>query len=151
MTVSRAFAIAALAALALNSAPAFSDSNMTGAAHDMTDSHIARATVTTGVIDREPVDEVKTLMNDSSMVYFFTELTGMKGDSVTHRWTFNGQVMGEVPFEVRGPRWRVWSSKNLDSIWLGKWKVSVVDEGGNVLQTKEFHYTEHTSPASQAE
>ena len=151
MTVRRVFVIAALAALALNSAPAFSDSHMTGAAHDMTDGKIARAIVTTGVIDREPVDEVKTLMNDSSMVYFFTELTGMKGHSVTHRWTFNGQVMGEVPFEVRGPRWRVWSSKNLDSIWLGNWKVSVVDENGNVLQSKKFHYTKHTSPASQAE
>ncbi|MBW2232294.1 MAG: DUF2914 domain-containing protein [Deltaproteobacteria bacterium] len=149
MTLSRIFGIAAFFTLALNSAPAFSDSNETHAS-DMTRAHIARAMVTTGVVDREPVDQVHSLMNDNSMVFFFTELMGMQGQTVTHRWAFNGQVMGEVPFEVGGPRWRVWSTKNLESIWVGTWTVSVVDENGKVLQTEDFDYANRALPASPA-
>ncbi len=149
MTASRAFAIATFFALALNSAPALSQSGKTQAP-DMTSGHIARAMVTTGVLDREPVDEINSLVNDKSMVFFFTELMGMTGQSVTHRWAFNGEVMGEVPFEVGGPRWRVWSTKNLESIWVGTWTVSVVDENGRVLQTRNFDYTKRALPASPA-
>ncbi len=149
MTLSRIFGIAAFFTLALNSALAFSDSLETHAP-DMTRAHIARAMVTTGVVDREPVDQVHSLMNDNSMVFFFTELMGMQGQTVTHRWAFNGQLMGEVPFEVGGPRWRVWSTKNLESIWVGTWTVSVVDENGKVLQTEDFDYANRALPASPA-
>ena len=58
--------------------------------------------------------------------------------------------MREVPFKVDGPRWRVWSTKNLESILVGTWTVSVVDEKGNVLQTRNFNYTKHALPASPA-
>ena len=147
MTVSRTFALAAFFALALNSAPALSQSGE-AEAPDTTSGHIARAIVTSGVLDREPVDEINSLQNDISIVCFFTELAGMKGQNVTHRWAFNGQVMSEVPFEVGGARWRVWSTKNLEPSWVGTWTVSVVDEGGKVLLTKNFDYTKHASPAS---
>ena len=149
MTLSRIFAITAFFTLVLNSALAFSDSLETPAP-DMPRAHIARAMVTSGVVDREPVDQIHSLMNDNSMVFFFTELMGMQGQTVTHRWAFNGQVMGEVPFEVGGPRWRVWSTKNLESIWVGTWTVSVVDENGEVLQTQDFDYANRALPASPA-
>ena len=149
MTLSRILAITAFFTLALNSALVFADSLETHAP-DMTSAHIARAMVTTGVVDREPVDQVHSLMNDNSMVFFFTELMGMQGQTVIHRWAFNGQVMGEVPFEVGGPRWRVWSTKNLESVWVGTWTVSVVDENGKVLQTEDFDYANRALPASPA-
>lgn len=102
--------------------------------------HAVRSAFTTMVRDREPMDDITTLGNDVDRVYFFTELAGMDGQTVTHRWQHDGRVMAEVPFDVRGSRWRVWSSKALLPQWLGAWKVSVVDGGGNVVHEATFEY-----------
>ncbi len=101
---------------------------------------VARAAFTTAIQDREPVDQVGQLSNENSQVYFFTEIRGMEGHTITHRWTQGGENRAEVSFNVGGNRWRVWSSKNLQPEWIGEWQVSVVDEGGNVLTQESFAY-----------
>lgn len=115
---------------------------------------IARSAFTTAVENREPVDSVNTLGTDTSKVYYFTELKGMEGQQVTHRWEYNGQVMAEVPFNVGGQRWRVYSSKQLDSVWQGEWKVSVIDANGGTLSVNTFTYEkaapEVAAPATPA-
>ncbi len=102
---------------------------------------VARAVITNAIQDREPVDKVSALENDQPIIYFFTELQNLGGATVTHRWTLDGKVMAEVPFTVDSPRWRVWSSKNLEPSWTGEWKVSVLDREGTVLETAEFTYS----------
>jgi len=111
---------------------------------------IARSAITTGVENREPVDSINKLSTDSHKVYYFTELKDMEGQQVTHRWEYNGKVMAEVPFQVGGSRWRVFSSKQLDGIWQGEWKVSVVDANGGTLGVNTFTYEAET-PAAKAE
>ena len=101
---------------------------------------VARAQFATGISDREPMDDVTELGMDQTQVYFFTELTGFSGETITHRWEHGGEMMAEVSFDVRGPRWRVWSSKQLQPGWTGEWKVSVVDGAGKVLTEKTFNY-----------
>ncbi|MEE9280260.1 MAG: DUF2914 domain-containing protein [Myxococcota bacterium] len=109
---------------------------------------VARATFTSGVADREPVDTVTEVTTDHSVIYFFSELQNMAGERVTHRWEYNGQVMAEVPFSVGGPRWRVWSSKNLEPFWVGEWTVSVMKDGA-MLESRSFRYAESViAPAS---
>lgn len=102
---------------------------------------VARATLTTGVRDREPVNSISALSNDNSTVYYFTEIRDMAGETVTHRWEYNGEIMAEIAFYIGGPRWRVYSSKNLVPTWLGDWKVSVVDSSGSPLSVNTFLYT----------
>lgn len=117
------------------------------------ESGVARAIFTTEVQDREPVDQIGQLTNDNSLIYFFTEIRGLEGQTVTHRWEQGGEVRAEVNFNVGGNRWRVWSSKNLQPGWLGEWKVSVVDAGGNVLSQESFAYVpagEETTTAAPA-
>ncbi|WP_170165000.1 DUF2914 domain-containing protein [Inmirania thermothiophila] len=103
---------------------------------------VARAVFTTGITGREPVDRVVELPNDQRRVYYFTELVGLAGQTVTHRWEYGGRVMAEVAFRVGGPRWRVWSSKNLLPQWTGEWRVAVVDEAGRVLAEDRFNYVD---------
>jgi hypothetical protein len=103
---------------------------------------VARAIVTSGISEREPVDEMSQVSGDAAQVNFFTELRGMQGQRVVHRWVHNDTVMAEVGFDVNGPRWRVWSSKKMVSEWKGAWQVSVVDGNGEVLVTREFKYGE---------
>lgn len=104
------------------------------------DDSVARAIITTGVVDREPVDDLDVLQISDERAYFFTELRGMTDQTVTHRWTYNGDVTAEIDFHVGGPRWRVWSSKGIMADQQGEWLVEVVDGVGNVIGQKAFQY-----------
>ena len=101
---------------------------------------ITRSVFTTEIKNKEPVSEFKHISVDVTRVYFFTELSGLNGHTITHRWEYNGKVMAEIHFQVSADRWRTWSSKNLLASWVGKWQVSVLDEGGNILERNEFEY-----------
>ncbi len=110
--------------------------------------NVARATFTKGMADREPIDSIDTLSSADNKIYYFTDLRDMAGQTVTHRWEYNGKVMAEVPFTVGGSRWRVFSSKNLENIWLGEWKVSVIDQSGGTLAVNTFKYNKSPDEAS---
>ena len=111
---------------------------------------VARSAFTTAVADREPADELSTLSNDVDRVLYFTDLRGLGGRTVVHRWQYKGEVVAEVPFAVGGSRWRVHSSKTLDPTWLGEWTVSVVVDG-EVIASEGFRYTAASAPAAAAD
>ena len=103
---------------------------------------VARAIFTTAIVDREPVDDLVTLENGTQRVYFFSDLRGLAGRLITHRWEYNGKTMAEVTFKVgNGARWRVYSSKNLLPEWTGLWKVVISNDDGNPIKTSQFEYT----------
>lgn len=97
---------------------------------------VARALFTTGIENREPVDELTATDTALETLFFFTELSNLAGQQVVHRWVYNGQVMAEVPFSVGGPRWRVYSSKQMIPGWIGQWRVEVVNAAGEVMASK---------------
>ncbi len=103
---------------------------------------VALARFTTAVENREPVDAVAFLGSESTQILFYTDLRGLAGETVTHRWEYGGDVMAEVPFEVGSNRYRVWSSKRLKSEWKGEWTVFVVKGDGEVIATESFTYQE---------
>jgi len=105
---------------------------------------ISRSAFTTEIVNKEPLTELKNISADVLRVYFFTEITGLNGRVITHRWEYNGKIMAEVNFQVSANRWRTWSSKNMLPSWLGKWQVSVLDEGGNIIDQSEFEYSAPT-------
>ena len=112
---------------------------------------VARSAFTSEIADREPVDQITALENDVTSIYFFSELIGLEGQTVVHRWEHNGEMLAEVPFEVGGPRWRVYSSKKLDPLWLGEWSVRVVDGAGNELSLDRFTYSKaEAAPSAPA-
>ncbi|HFD80909.1 MAG TPA: DUF2914 domain-containing protein [Gammaproteobacteria bacterium] len=105
------------------------------------DAQVARARFTTAVVDREPVDQVVIFSAPPpAEIYFFTDLRHLEGRTVIHRWEHDGQVLMQKRFEVKGPRWRVFSKKELDAGQEGEWSVTVVDESGWPLYTELFRY-----------
>lgn len=106
---------------------------------------VYRSAFTTAIEDKEPVSELDVISNDTAKVYFFTELRGLEGHTVTHRWEYSGETMAEVSFNIGGDRWRTWSSKNMLPAWSGVWEVSVLDEGGNIMMQKSFEFAEADS------
>ena len=109
---------------------------------------VTRSGFTTAIDNREPVDAVSSLPDDSDKVYYFTEIRGLEGQTLTHRWEQNGEVQANVNFNIGGDRWRVWSSKNLQPELTGTWQVMVVDEAGNVLSQDSFNYGTATEAAT---
>ena len=109
---------------------------------------VTRAQFTSAVQDREPTDNLSSLTNDKTRVFFYTEIKGMAGHKVTHRWEYKNKTMYEQSFDVGSARWRVWSSKTFDPLWTGDWNVSVVDENGVMLGSQTLNYTE--APAAPA-
>ncbi len=138
--MTKRFLIACLASMALMAAPAFAVAESEPAETESASSGVARSAFTTAMSEREPTDSLSEMGNDTQRIFYFTEIRDMQGETITHRWEFNGQVMAEVSFEIGGPRWRVNSSKTLQPIWLGQWTVTVVDGQGNELSSESFTY-----------
>jgi hypothetical protein len=102
---------------------------------------VVRSVFTSSVQDREPIDKLKkTAATDR--VFYFTELRDMSGQTATHRWEHDGKVMAEVKFDVRGPRWRVWSSKSFVPNLAGDWKVSVLNGAGETISEEMIKLTD---------
>ncbi len=114
---------------------------------------VARAQFTTAMVEREPVDAIDRMQADRSRVFFFTELIGFEGHTVTHTWQYAGETFAEVPFQVGGPRWRVYSSKQLLPGWIGTWTVIVSDASGRELGRHQLDYLppETAPPAAPQE
>lgn len=107
---------------------------------------VVRSIFTTAINDREPVDNIKSLRNDANTISYFTELRDMSGQMAKHRWEYNGEVVAEVEFSVKGPRWRVWSNKTLAPQLLGDWKVSVINGAGEVIAEDVLTLTKAQAP-----
>lgn len=107
---------------------------------------VVRSIFTTAINDREPVDNIKSLGNDANTISYFTELRDMSGQMAKHRWEYNGEVVAEVEFNVKGPRWRVWSNKTLAPQLLGDWKVSVINGAGEVIAEDVLTLTKAQAP-----
>lgn len=102
---------------------------------------VGRAIFTIGIDNREPVIMVDSINSGSyDSISFFTELNDLEGHNVTHQWTYNNEVMFEKTFEVKGARWRVWTSKTLLPSWTGTWTVKVLDTDRTELASKSFEY-----------
>jgi len=115
---------------------------------------VVRSIFTTAIQDREPIDKLNNSASDTEQIFYFTELRDMSGQTATHRWEFDGKVMAEVKFDVRGPRWRVWSSKSFVPSTAGDWKVSVVNGAGETISEELISLSEipaqNTAPESPA-
>lgn len=102
-----------------------------------TSRNVARSLVTTAVRDREPVRTLGDTVNlreiDRGQLYYFTELTGLMGRKVEHRWIYRGRVEGTMRFQVGSNRWRASSRKTVQPNQKGEWRVIVVDEAGRIL------------------
>jgi hypothetical protein len=109
---------------------------------------VTRAVFARAVENREPVDTFTTLGNSTTRVYFFSEIRGMAGQSVMHRWEHNEKILQEVTFKIESSRWRAFSSKTLDPRLTGEWKVSVVDAAGSTLSVNTFSYLPDQKPDS---
>ena len=114
--------------------------SLSSIALDWPHENLSNAEFALEIKERTPLNIVEELDNSFGKIYFFTNIRNLQGQRVKHRWIYNNKVMAEVEFDVNGPRWRVWSSKNLWPTWLGEWTVEVINSKDEVFFKKEFNY-----------
>lgn len=102
--------------------------------------NISKAVFAKNVEDRQPINIIADADNSLGKIYFFTNIRNLTGERITHRWSYNNKVMAQISFDIKGQRWRVWSSKNLWHTWLGRWTVDVLNQHSEVLISKTFDY-----------
>ncbi len=104
---------------------------------------VSRGTFTLGVdrVSREPLDSICRPTSEVRKIFYFSDLHNQFGKRIYHLWEYNGREMAKVALgRVGGPRWRVWSSKNLVPGWSGEWSVKVVTGDGTLLHQESFEY-----------
>jgi hypothetical protein len=102
---------------------------------------VANSTFTSDIDDGAPVDYRQAFDTNTSTVYYYTEILGLHGHTVTHRWKLEGKVMQEVPIAVKRSRQAVWSKSVMQPDWTGNWTVEVVTERGDVIEADNFAYS----------
>ena len=101
-------------------------------------SKITRAFFTTKIDNREPIDQALILSNKAKEVFFFSELRHFDGKTIIHKWIYNDKVQSVVKFKVKGPRWRIYSKKEVKPDQLGKWSVIIQEEHGQSIKASVF-------------
>ncbi|CAH9067234.1 hypothetical protein PSECIP111951_03737 [Pseudoalteromonas holothuriae] len=102
---------------------------------------VSRAVLTTGVLNREPIDVLKDNLERGKFaekLFFFTEINNMQNQTVQHLWFHQDQLMAEIPLSISAIRFRTFSSKNIMPSQTGPWRVEVVTEQGQLLAQKSF-------------
>ncbi|MDJ0927914.1 MAG: DUF2914 domain-containing protein [Gammaproteobacteria bacterium] len=105
---------------------------------------VSRAAFTTQLKRGEPADCRKVAFEDEHRLYFWAEITGMKGRRIAHEWLLDRQVMHRTEFDVDRSRWSAASHRDFSPTELGAWDVRVVTDNGEVLRTERLHFRELT-------
>ena len=131
--------LTSLSALALDTSPTEEEKAMM-AAEKTAPGSVMRATFTTAIEDGEPIDFQSEIENSVPEVFFFTEVEGVAGQSITHRWKYGTEVMATAEFDVKNDPEKVWSSQKMRPEWTGAWEVEVVDGNDQVIDRKTFAF-----------
>ncbi|MCI0654494.1 MAG: DUF2914 domain-containing protein [Methylococcaceae bacterium] len=98
---------------------------------------IVRASFAWGIQNKEPTGAISSPAilqpGDSVTIYFFSAFEQLNGQTISHEWSHNGRVTHIRNFQIRADRWRVFSSKHLNSERLGEWKVTIRNSDGKIL------------------
>ncbi|PXX92372.1 hypothetical protein DIT71_04005 [Marinobacter vulgaris] len=104
--------------------------------------HMIRAQLSTGLEEKEPIDEIPNVLTMDSdgliRIYLFTEIQGMEGQLHFHDWYLEDERVARVEIRPSVDPMRASSAKYIDRHMVGDWRVEVVTEEGELLAKGEF-------------
>lgn len=109
------------------------------------DSRLSRAQLTSALSEYEPVDQLSSSLDlpDKGVmkVFFFSELTNLKGETVYHEWYQGDRRVARITIRPHRSPMRASSSKFINRQMTGEWRVKVVTSAGVTLG--EYHFVVH--------
>ena len=108
------------------------------------DTGVTQAVITTGVTSgAEPQTSNLTVVDYRvGSITFYTEIVGLRGQTVSHVWTFNGKEMSSVTLSLATARSINWSRSSVAPSQTGQWEAKVVDQNGKTLASRSFDVVE---------
>ena len=90
---------------------------------------VDRSQLSDAIEQREPVNDLGTSVSvapgEFKKVYFFTQISHLANQQITHRWLYQGVEKAAVTLNIGSDNWRTYSSKILPDYWPGEWQVQV--------------------------
>ncbi|MDL0431747.1 DUF2914 domain-containing protein [Marinobacter sp. TBZ242] len=118
------------------------DSGADPASIKLLSDHVIRAQLSTGLEEKEPIDEIPNVLTMHSdgliRIYLFTEIQGMEGQLHFHDWYLEDERVARVEIRPSVDPMRASSAKYIDRHMVGDWRVEVVTEEGELLAKGEF-------------
>src|SRR5262249_52063891 len=78
---------------------------------DQSSDAVTRAVISTSIMNNEPTDSLSQVPSTTSKVFFFTQIKGMEGKTVTHRWMKDGSKVADVKISIESKNFRCHSSR----------------------------------------
>ncbi|KAB2878440.1 DUF2914 domain-containing protein [bacterium] len=91
----------------------------------------------TGVEKNDVVGESTSFSAETDKVYCWLRITGAQGKTVMVKWYRDNVFLSDVALEITSNNMRTYAYKTIFGNG-GNYKVEIVDDGGNIIQTGEF-------------
>ncbi len=102
---------------------------------------VKRFLLTKSVSNKEPQGELADINFNAdgwAVIWAYSEVIELSGSQLNYVWLYEGSQVAKVPVNVRGIRWRSYSSKNVNQDMTGNWRVELQDGEGRLLASADF-------------
>lgn len=105
--------------------------------------NVSRALLTYKITNDEPAEKLelplKFSKNKPTSVYYFVELTGMKGKTIYHEWLLENELITRKKVNVSKDLWPTSSRQLFGDSTKNNWTARLVDETGQVINEIRFN------------
>lgn len=100
---------------------------------------VSKSAICTEIVNRSPADGGVRFPSTVEKLYCFSRISNIEAATqIQHVWYFNNIERARVELPVSPPSWRTYSSKRIMPEEIGRWRVDILDNEGNVLKTLGF-------------
>ena len=103
-----------------------------------TGSSVEVAVIGTGVENLIPIGVAESFPSSIGRIYCYSKIINGEATTITHRWYYGERVVAEVPLTIGSPSFRTYSYQTILPHYNGNWKVEIVSETGELMETLEF-------------
>lgn len=104
-------------------------------------SSVIKAQLTTSPQKQESInsiDRIELQRGTNQTVYYFLHIRNLKGEKIFVNWYYQDKQIAKIPFSINTDNWHAHSSKILTKTRLGRWRVTTMDQLGNILSEQSF-------------
>ena len=105
--------------------------------------NVSRAFLTNKITNNEPTEKLelplKLSKKKSTSVYYFVELTGMKGKTIYHEWLLENELITRKKVNISKDLWPTSSRQLFGDSTKTNWTARLVDETGQVINEIRFN------------
>jgi hypothetical protein len=105
--------------------------------------NVSRAFLTNKITNNEPTEKLelplKLSKKKSTSVYYFVELTGMKGKTIYHEWLLENKLITRKKVNISKDLWPTSSRQLFGDSTKTDWTARLVDETGQIINEIRFN------------